>query len=175
MTRDERTILNRYRDEESPVSLGSLAEDCKIDIFIRVLKQGEDGYLGYDYDKKKYFIAVSKHTSRGRQRFTIAHELGHFFYHRDGLEKKIKRGGRTQGEENLEILINREGFSETEREANIFAANLLMPKLHIRELFYKLKDADVKNDEIIEKLAETYDVSYAAIRERLNYLDLISN
>ncbi len=173
MTRRQLEILNRYRAEGSPVSLGDLATDLSISIVMRELEPGKEGHLGYDYRQQAYFIVVSARSTYGRQRFTIAHELGHFLWHRELLDARLQRCGKTEGEENIDALIEREGFNTEEREANIFAANLLMPKEEIRDLFYELKDGGANSDEIIERLAETFEVSFAAIKERLAYLGLM--
>lgn len=62
--------------------------------------------------------------NKRRQRFTFAHELGHFMCHRY-LQEKFE-----DGEGNLNDFR-----SEREREANVFAAWLLMPANLIREEF----------------------------------------
>ncbi|MCG3147784.1 MAG: hypothetical protein PCFJNLEI_01225 [Verrucomicrobiae bacterium] len=62
-------------------------------------------------------IRVKAGLSVGRRRFTIAHELGHFVLHpRQGLERSDTTG-------NFTIWKN----ATEESEANIFAAELLMP------------------------------------------------
>ncbi len=64
-----------------------------------------------------------KPTPLGRWRFTAAHELGHFLLHRDRMV-----GGQWIGD--TKETIQEEdgaGTNEMEREANRFAAELLMP------------------------------------------------
>lgn len=58
-------------------------------------------------------IFVPNFTGPLRDRFTIAHELGHYFLHSNMGEKQIK--------------VGRSGSSLVEWEANWFAASLLMP------------------------------------------------
>ncbi|MFW0772025.1 ImmA/IrrE family metallo-endopeptidase [Paenarthrobacter nitroguajacolicus] len=65
--------------------------------------------------KGDFTIYLSEYTSRRRDRFTIAHELGHYYLHYVHPEKTTEDGfGR--GERNL-----------VETQANVFAASLLMP------------------------------------------------
>src|SRR5262249_21181364 len=57
-----------------------------------------------------------------RQRFSAAHELGHFVLHRD------KMGGRvTKADTPEDIELSDEQSDQHEREANRFAVELLMP------------------------------------------------
>jgi predicted transcriptional regulator len=59
-------------------------------------------------------IFLPEHTSPARDRFTVAHEIGHFVLHHD-----------TSGES---VRYNRSGTDRAEVEANWFAAAFLMPK-----------------------------------------------
>jgi len=61
----------------------------------------------------EFTIRLSPFTAELRDRFTIAHELGHYFLHSDAGEIPIK--------------IKREGSSRVESEANWFAAGFLLP------------------------------------------------
>lgn len=66
-------------------------------------------------------------TSRGFQRFTVAHELGHYFLegHPEEIQKAgplhVSRAGFTQGDSSIEI------------EADHFASGLLMPTGLVRQ------------------------------------------
>ena len=66
-------------------------------------------------------ILVSNRDSKERQRFTIAHELGHFCLHKQKPDKKCCTDKSTR----------------IETEANVFAAETLMPKRMIYENFIK--------------------------------------
>lgn len=65
--------------------------------------------------------------SKGRQRFTIAHEFGHYLLHRtdypDGLHC-----------DSVDMRTFDHGYKKIEAEANEFAANLLMPVDDFRKL-----------------------------------------
>lgn len=68
----------------------------------------------------KYLIQVNALDNYRGQRFTIAHELGHYFLHREEIDKK-KKGL-------VDNKVYRSGIPyATEIEANKFAAHLLMP------------------------------------------------
>lgn len=121
-------------------------------------------------DKGKGVIGYSKHESEVRRRFTIAHEIGHFILHRldnelfvDKMEfKALYRDDKSST-----------GDIKQEREANAFAAALLMPKERVIEELNKMifDLADEKGD-AIKKLSDTFKVSSQAMMYRISNLNL---
>ncbi len=97
--------------------------------------------------------------SRGRRRFTIAHECGHWVLHVIGSSLLICR------EQEVESAADRE-LRRREAEANAFAQALLMPEL----LVHQHAQSTACN---LAVLAERFDVSVAAIRLRLLKLRLL--
>jgi len=106
--------------------------------------------------KKAWIIAINRAHSPLRQRFTIAHELGHILLHAfktphaDGhLGVRFRDDTSSQGT-NLE-----------EMEANRFAAELLLPASllvpRLRELGIEEWDADHTSSEIAERIASLAD------------------
>jgi hypothetical protein len=80
-----------------------------------------------------YKISVNKADHYFRQRFTMAHELAHFLFHRsligDGVDdNKAYRSTQTGRFYNTSIT------REHETQANQFAASILMPESLVREL-----------------------------------------
>jgi len=69
----------------------------------------------------KFVIKLPSNTSTKRDRFTIAHELGHYLLH---YVYKNKTGQKIEGE----AFATRYGSDRAEWEANWFAAAFLMPK-----------------------------------------------
>jgi len=88
----------------------------------------------------------------GRRRFTIAHEIGHFVLHPERC--RPERGG----------AVNEAGRME-EREADAFAAELLMPEHLVREAVRE-QGLDVA------RLADRFEVSRKAMQTRLRGLGL---
>ena len=88
-----------------------------------------------------------------RQRFTVAHEVGHFVLHRD----KLERGDL------VDDAMYRSGLSSSEETAaNRLAADILMPFQLIRSLL----SAGIRDP---EALANKLQVSAAAMRIRLGF------
>lgn len=107
-----------------------------------------------------------KNKFQERKRFTLAHELGHFMLH-------IAPNGSISNFEPIldqTLSFNRDdNWDYKEMEANSFAAQLLMPIEFIKEEAGKLQreDSNLTQDEAIEKLAETFQVSSQAMEYRL--------
>jgi len=99
----------------------------------------------YVHGKHDFDIVVPIYTSPLRDRFTIAHELGHYFLH------------SRQGE--VQLIATRRGTGRTEWEANWFAAALLMPA----SLF---RIACQKHGDDIERIAADFAVSVDAAKTR---------
>jgi Zn-dependent peptidase ImmA (M78 family) len=73
-----------------------------------------------------YLISVNANDALTRQRFTIAHELGHFIYHKDKMGDGID-DDKAYRSTNVGKYHNTKIGQKEETQANRFAANLLMP------------------------------------------------
>jgi Zn-dependent peptidase ImmA (M78 family) len=113
-----------------------------------------------------------------RRRFTAAHELGHYRLH---LAPKLARRDRVDAElvevddDDKVSESGAEALATMEREANRFAAELLMPELVCRELFdrYAGKYGPVPRF-LVQHIAGDLLVSREAIKWRLRSLGLIA-
>lgn len=74
-----------------------------------------------------------------RYRFTMAHELGHYILHASLIkELGIASFGETERTLNNDLFIKAEDMKRFERQANRFAATLLMPEEIVKTLYYYL-------------------------------------
>ena len=106
---------------------------------------------------QEWAIHVNKWENPLRQKFTIAHELAHFILHQNILQS---------GSHYDSILYRDENTSPTEREANSFASNLLMPE-------DKFEQYISEGINTIEKLADKFQLSISAVRYRAYKLKYI--
>ncbi|MCB2012313.1 MAG: ImmA/IrrE family metallo-endopeptidase [Geminicoccaceae bacterium] len=141
----------------APVDVCGLAEDLGLTVNMAYLDADVSGEL-VQVGPDKYAINVNALDANSRQRFTIAHELGHYIYHRDLIgdgvdDDRIYRSTSSGRYHNTRI-----GPRE-ETEANKFAASLLMPQ----HLIDKIRDEDSPR----KKMAETLGVSEHALAIRL--------
>lgn len=104
-------------------------------------------------------IAVNKAHPETRRRFSIAHEIGHAVLgHAENLYIEFAGPGPLQDPSPQRL--------EYEREANWFAADLLMPAETLREDYKRFKGD-------VARLAEYYEVSQQAMWVRLQALHLV--
>lgn len=107
-----------------------------------------------------YTIYLSQNTSRLRDRFTIAHELGHLVLHFPQIRKidsnAVMRATRWVDDTD-------EGKKRAEWEANWFAAAFLMPEDQFKDAWQPTK---------IDEVALLFDVSPSAASIRARSLGL---
>jgi len=123
---------------------------------------------GFAYQKQgKKVIGINETDGDERQRFTMAHELGHMFVHAND-DVTFDRGFAYFRDGNSSTGIN-----PKEREANAFAAELLMPADHLLSSVRALGGIDPMNNEgEVRKLAKKYKVSFSAMSVRLHSLNV---
>jgi len=109
-------------------------------------------------------IAVNPAHHINRQRFTIAHELGHYFFH-VGLEQHVDQDFRIAWRN----ADSSKAVNWTEIEANQFAAQLLMPTAFLED---DLDELQVIDKRAVLLLAGKYVVSREAMTIRLSQLGL---
>lgn len=112
------------------------------------MEASKSGALSYSNDKW-IMIINSKHNPK-RQRFTMAHELGHYMLH---------RGKNTEFVDATFFRSN--DMDSIEYNANEFASRLLMPEDTLRKL---IDEEKIKN---IGELASSFNVSSAAMKYRV--------
>ena len=155
-------LIQKYTITSAPVDVESICCEEGIRIISMDMHEIED------IAKKPSAGAIQKHPQFGytilvnesdiavRQRFTIAHELGHFFLHMD-----------KDAQENKIITSFRMDSSPKERQANAFAANLLMPESLVRQEHARMVIP------VSDSLADIFRVSKQAMRFRLDELELL--
>lgn len=119
-------------------------------------------------DKGRIFIGVNESHAEVRQRFTIAHEIGHMLLHASDpliVDKDFAVIGHRRSDGTSDIR---------EVEANAFAAALLMPEEWVRDAV-RLVDLDVSVDSSMAELAERFGVSQQAMTYRLINLGVLRN
>lgn len=119
-------------------------------------------------DNARVVIGVNSLHHPNRQRFTIAHEIGHMLLHK-GVEVHVDRAFRI----NLRNDVSSKAVDPEEIEANRFAAELLMPE-HMLVGDLKGRVIDFENEDDLRRFAVKYRVSLQAFTFRLINLGLIS-
>lgn len=151
-------ILTNNNVFKAGFDVEKLVKKLNIDIIPEKLDNDVSG-LFVRIDDKPVISYNKNERNLGRKRFTIAHELGHYILHSDKplfIDKTPKVMFRNSASSSGEQL--------QEREANHFAAALLMPIKLIKEEIDNAPD-NVTNP--IEYLAEKFKVSEQAMTFRL--------
>lgn len=158
-----RAVLEQF-PSNIPVDVVAIAEALGIEVRLEELEDEVSGMLLVRGDHP--VIGVNARHHANRQRFSVAHELGHYLLHRDQEAFFIDAA----------VFFRREGATPTtwaqEKEANVFAAELLLPERAVQEAWQD-NPIDVFDDTAIRRLAARFNVSTQALAIRLSELDLV--
>lgn len=148
-------VLLENWDGTFPVDPRAVAE--KAGISIRPVSSRD--YSGRAYiENGVQVIEFNTSDSSLRQRFTIAHELGHHALHHTEAGHRFR-------DDPSKFSLN--VVSPKETAANKFAAELLMPELAVKHFVIN------KNITSLEELAKLFSVSTVAMKFRLKNLGLL--
>lgn len=145
----KKVLAENYIDTP-PVNARELAENYGLTVKFARFPDNYKTVCGFiDFDNAVMY--VNEADSAYRQNFTIAHELGHWLLHRENRDE-------------YKVLMRRPIGGETddrEKEANVFAAELLVPK----EMLKKYTKEGLSSFQ----LSEIFMVSESVINYRLEY------
>lgn len=167
-------VLTHAKALSAPVDLDRVAMWCDATIHAQVLEDQVSGALVIKDGANHILVNNTHHPNR--QRFTIAHELGHLVLHAAQADRLFidtqLRVYRRTGESGAQAYHAPESTTtpEEERQANKFAAALLMPRALLLEV---LNDGRVVDEHDVSDLARTFGVSEQAMSIRLQRLELV--
>jgi len=159
-------LLARLSIKSPPIPVEKIAKELGAEVRFAPF---DDELSGMVHIKEGVpIIGVNALHHPNRQRFTIAHELGHLELHRQMITSNIhvdkdfpalmRDSNSATGKEQIEI------------QANQFAAELLMPRIMIEEALAG-KQFDIDDDAPIEELAKKFRVSKQALEYRIRNRD----
>ena len=153
-----------------PVDIDLIARRCGVTIEKTDLGEDVTGVLVSHGETG--IIAYNPNQGEQRRRFTIAHELGHFVLHRnDGADTVFVDKDFIVKYRSNKLYSDLE--LKQEQEANAFAASLLMPKEFILEEITSPRLKAFSESDVINELANLFNVSIPAMTFRLTNLNLI--
>lgn len=160
-----RSILSKF-DYTTPVDVEAIA----VQHAVRVVREDfEDSVSGVLVIKDNQgIIGVNTNHHPNRQRFTIAHELGHYLLHPGESGVFMDRSPVF-----FRDSSSSEGGDQREREANAFAAELLMPREDLTELL-EGRHIDAFNEVSVRRLSARFGVSAQALTIRLTTLGFVT-
>jgi len=153
-------LLRKSKITEAPIDVERVARDLNIVVTRTPSDDDISGFL-LRHPGGKAIIGVNTLHHPNRQRFTIAHEIGHFVLHEqnevhvDRAVVKLRDRASSKGEDPDEV------------EANRFAAELLIPAGFLSSDLERLTLTDLLDDRRMLQLAKRYQVSVQAMTNRL--------
>lgn len=117
------------------------------------------------YNSGKYKIFINRFLQWYVQRFTLAHEIAHYVFHRGW----VRVGDGIYDDTSFKSRLS----EDREREANSYAIEILMPAALVKEKWDRLvlERGDEKEVKTFE-IAEYFDVQVAAMASRLDELGI---
>ena len=146
-----RGIHAEFGITEPPVNPVEISRSKGVSV-VFVEFSGEANRISGFFDFEENMIYVNKHEFPLRQTFTVAHELGHALLHQDWAAS-----------EQYKILLRDSGYDGTdvyEKEANAFAAHLLVPRFMLDKYW---------RGNSVESLSKLFAVSVPMIKNRLAF------
>jgi Zn-dependent peptidase ImmA (M78 family)/predicted secreted protein len=168
-TRQSEILRARSASARARAELG-VDPDSPVDVFAAIRNAGLwvvfnefDNLLGAMSREGVGGIMINSGRGRGMQRYTAAHELGHWYLHQDEVvwdtDEQMMRGS-----------------SLREVAAQEFAASFLMPRRLINHTLRRLGVERGGNIDAVKaySLAQTLGVSYEAVLHQLRHIDAIT-
>lgn len=172
--REASDLLHRAGVRKTPVPLHRIATFLNAEIHQQTFEDMVSGVLLIRGAERHIMVNKAHHPNR--QRFTIAHELGHLVLHHNSGDKLFidthlrayqRRGSANSG------VYEQPGSTTTpaeEREANQFASALLMP----REMLLSMTvGREFWDESDVAALAAEFGVSEQTMTIRLRQLDVL--
>lgn len=154
-------LLNSAGYNELPINVNKIASYLNVSIYAIELPEDISGILDV---RTEPIILINKEHGLPRQRFSVAHELGHYqLHHILGIIHVDKKSYYRN-------IKSTQGLDIIEIEANQFAANLLMPENLIRNELEKYEDFIDMDEDIVTIMAEKFNVSATAMGFRIHNL-----
>jgi Zn-dependent peptidase ImmA (M78 family) len=161
-----RKLIRELSVTSAPVLVDQIAQKLGIEVKYHPARPDVSGALIREGERA--VIAVNDAQHENRQRFTIAHEIGHHELHRSKL----------YFDEDFSVIfrnsLSSEAKNREEIEANQFAAELLMPRDFIRGDIARYVSSGTDPEVAISALASRYQVSRKAMELRLLNLGYLS-
>lgn len=164
-----RDLLRQHAIERPPIPVEKLASSLGLTVVHQNMDHELSGMLLRDSGDDAAVIGVNRVHTGTRQRFTIAHELGHFLLHQ-GRPVIVDPAIRMRA--NFRDARSSLATDREEIDANQFAAELLMPAAMVR---WELQQLDDDGDQLEQTLAGRFKVSVEAMTYRLINLGLATS
>lgn len=161
-------VLREHSVTRPPVPVERIARDLGARVVFEPSEGEVAGMLFQDEDDGQIVIVVNSLNAKTRQRFSVAHEVGHLRLHERSIYVDRPVNVRFRNERSS-LAIDHEEIA-----ANRFAAALLMPEAWLlKDVEQRIgRQAQLSDEAFVEDLAKRYEVSRQAMEFRLANLGL---
>lgn len=144
-----RKVIKDHKLTEVPTDLNKIFQKLRLKYIELSDPEGIDGAI-IEIENKPVIAYLNKAKPIPRQRFTLAHELGHIFLKHSKRDFYNAEESREIGDEETD-----QAKPPQEKEADAFASELLVPNDKLKQ-----HEADINN---IDKLSSIFQVSKQAM------------
>lgn len=167
--RQAELLLSELGITELPITVAEVARAVGAKLVYQRMDPDVSGMAYRDGDAK--YIGINHTHHERRQRFTVAHEIGHLRLH-PGRPLTVDSNIRVNFRDN----VSSQATDRQEMEANAFAAALLMPRdLIINEVIELQQHGTRTREKLVVALSKVFDVSVEAMGHRLVNLGVLSS
>lgn len=167
-------LLREYKSD-TPVRVEALIRNLGVVLEPAAdLEGGISGNIQRQSDGT-YIIRTNKSEHEYRRRFTMAHELGHYVLHRSILDLAGGANDSTMYRTDRNAtLYNSHIHMAHEKQANSFAANLLMPDDNVYQVWLEESEKSSHSNKLPElrSMYRRFHVSPSAMRWKLKNMGL---
>ena len=154
-------FLHRFENFVHQKRIDIVSVMKEIGIYTCQAEMEMDAFIAVDAEFAEKFgttkvACVNQNKSNGFKRFAFTHELAHYIFDYD--EASVAKYYNT---------YNKDSDDWSERRANIFAANILVPAEIFREKYDEYKSETNSMPDTITKLSEFFLVSPSCIETRI--------
>jgi Zn-dependent peptidase ImmA (M78 family) len=168
--RAERLVDSLGLGSSAPIDVERIASELDLEVVHDNLGPGVSGLLVTN--SHGACIVVQESDAPNRQRFSIAHEIGHYV-----LRHQFTAGEHVHVDKGNFVSMRgpsaSSGENQMEVEANQFAASLLMPSKLVTSRCRELSRGGVVFDQHVTELANEFRVSEQAMTIRLTTLGIL--
>lgn len=163
-------LLSAAGVNEPPVPIDRLVSLAGAVVSYQPFDADDISGLLYRTDDAAAVIGVNSNNVKVRQRFTIAHELGHLHLH-ERQDLILDRHVQV----NFRDATSSTASNQEEIEANQFASELLMPREFLEHSLKSLMAGRPLSDsDLVRRLAGRFEVSQQAMEFRLASLGMLT-
>lgn len=163
------SLIKKNKITSPPINVEQLAKHLGLNVIAYDFGEEISGTLVIENGKG--YIGYNPSHPKVRQRFTIAHEIGHFQLHNSTKNEQI-----FVDKDFIVKYRNANNYTiaelKHEQEANAFAAALLMPKEFINRELSKKSNANIHEYGLIESFSKLFNVSVHAMTYRLTNINM---